>query len=613
LESGHGTVEPPVERSHQPLFPDAQPFAPLVPVTRESYSDDALEALRDGDLGACFGAAFLGKALDPAMCLPSGRMRLVHRIIELDPTGGRFGRGLVVGEADVHPDDWFLTCHFSDDPVMPGTLMYECCLHTLRVLLLRLGWVMPPGQLPEAFHYAPVPSVASRLKCRGQVTPETKKVRYQLEVKELGYGPEPFAVADAFMFADGRRVVKMENMSVRLAGLSRADVEGAWRKPVLFDRQKILAYAYGNPSEAFGPSYRPFDLGGPRKLSRLPSPPFSFVDRVLSADAAPGVMKPDGWLEAEYDVPRDAWYFAASRQKAMPFSVLLEVALQPCGFLAAYLGSALCAQEDLYFRNLDGRAVMHEEVGPDAGTLRMRAKLNRVSQAGGMILQQFDFEVLREGWPVYVGDTGFGFFPAQSLAQQVGLRGLSLPDAAHGPGAEFAREAPLTPEDCAAHPSSGRGLVLPARAYGMLDVLDQLSLTGGPNGLGQVLGRKRVDPAEWFFKAHFFGDPVMPGSLGLESLVLLLKLYARERFGALSSSHRFQTLALGREHRWTYRGQVIPADKEVRVWAGITRVEDGDAPVVVADGLLSVDGRVIYQMKDFALRLVPDEAGKGTP
>mgnify|MGYP003352528748 CR=1 FL=1 len=30
---------------------------------------------------------------------------------------------------------------FVDDRVMPGTLMYECCLHTLRVHLLRLGWI----------------------------------------------------------------------------------------------------------------------------------------------------------------------------------------------------------------------------------------------------------------------------------------------------------------------------------------------------------------------------------------------------------------------------------------------------------------------------------------
>ena len=68
-------------------------------------------------------------------------MTLVHRVPSLDPTGGRFGLGLIRAEADIHPDDWFMTCHFVDDRVMPGTLMYECCLHTLRIFLMRLGWV----------------------------------------------------------------------------------------------------------------------------------------------------------------------------------------------------------------------------------------------------------------------------------------------------------------------------------------------------------------------------------------------------------------------------------------------------------------------------------------
>ncbi len=63
-------------------------------------------------------------------------------------------------------DAWFLTCHFVDDQVMPGTLMYECCLHTLRIYLLRLGWIAEvDGVVCE-----PVPGVASELKCRGQVT-----------------------------------------------------------------------------------------------------------------------------------------------------------------------------------------------------------------------------------------------------------------------------------------------------------------------------------------------------------------------------------------------------------------------------------------------------------
>ena len=41
----------------------------------------------------------------------------------------------------------------------------------------------------------------------------------------------------------------------------------------------------------------------------------------------------------------------------MPFSVLLEIALQPCGWLAAYCGSALTSPEDLKFRNLGGKAI----------------------------------------------------------------------------------------------------------------------------------------------------------------------------------------------------------------------------------------------------------------
>ena len=75
---------------------------------------------------------------------------------------------------------------------------------------------------------------------------------------------------------------------------------------------------------------------------------------------------------AEYDVPLDEWYFSSERQAAMPFAILLEIALQPCGWLAAYLGSALTSKEDLSFRNLGGKAVYLEPVLADAGTLSIK-------------------------------------------------------------------------------------------------------------------------------------------------------------------------------------------------------------------------------------------------
>ena len=88
--------------------------------------------------------------------------------------------------------------------------------------------------------------------------------------------------------------------------------------------------------DAFGERYRVFD--DERVIARLPGPPYQFLDRIVAVAGEPWVLTEGGSCEAQYDVPRDAWYFDAARAERMPFAVLLEVALQPCGWLAAYMG-----------------------------------------------------------------------------------------------------------------------------------------------------------------------------------------------------------------------------------------------------------------------------------
>ena len=136
----------------------------------------------------------------------------------------------------------------------------------------------------------------------------------------------------------------------------------------------------------------------------------------------------------------------------------------------------------------------------------------------------------------------------------------------------------------------------------MIDQVDALVPDGGPHGLGVVQGSTRVDPAAWFFKAHFLDDPVWPGSLGLESLLQLLENRgAPKRWGA-GPSAVFESPAIGQGHRWTYRGQIVPTNQRVTVQAEI-KVCDDQARLLVADGHLGVDGKVIYQMNDFSIRL----------
>ena len=44
-------------------------------------------------------------------------------------------------------------------------------------------------------------------------------VWYEVEIKELGYAPEPYVIADALMYADGQRIVSFKDMSMKMTGM----------------------------------------------------------------------------------------------------------------------------------------------------------------------------------------------------------------------------------------------------------------------------------------------------------------------------------------------------------------------------------------------------------
>ena len=128
-------------------------------------------------------------------------------------------------------------------------------------------------------------------------------------------------------------------------------------------------------------------------------------------------------IVCEYDIPDDAWYFDENGAEVMPFCVLLEAALQPCGWVASAVGSVTDAAEDMLFRNLDGTGTLHGELGRTAGTLTTRVKLTSVSRAGGMIVEGFEVECSLGDRLVYTMETVFGFFPPAAFDDQVGLAG----------------------------------------------------------------------------------------------------------------------------------------------------------------------------------------------
>jgi 3-hydroxymyristoyl/3-hydroxydecanoyl-(acyl carrier protein) dehydratase len=607
---------------------------PVVACLAGRFGPDAVRAFADGRPADCFGPGWeLTQSHVRSPRIADGRMLRLHEVTDFDPTGGPWRRGYLRAETPVGGDEWFFDGHFMNDPCMPGSLMFEGCLQAMAFYLAAMGLTIKR----DGWRFEPVPDRPYRLRCRGQVTPENLRLTYEVFVSGLASSPEPTLFADVLCSVDGVKAFHTRRVGLRLvpdwplshwrqlgppcvqptgeavAPRRLAGLRGYHeRGPVAvvngfsFDYSSILAHAWGPPSEAFGPAFAAFD--GPRHIARLPAPPYSFISRVLAVDGPLGGMKNGSWAEVEYDVPDEVWYFEQNGYPTMPFGVLMEVALQPCGWLGCYVGSALTDEADLLLRNLDGTGTVTGEIRPGTRSLRTRAELRQVSQSAGVIIASFDVECFADGQPVFELFAVFGYFPEESFDNQHGL----------GPSEAKSRwlaEPCDRTVDLTARPSrycEGE----PRLAGPMLLMLDRVTgywPQAGRAGLGRLRAEKDVDPGEWFFKAHFFQDPVQPGSLGVEAMCQLLQFYLIERDGGAGLRRpRFEPILPGRRVSWKYRGQVVPTSRRITVELEILAAgEDECGRYAVAQGWLWVDGKRIYEVENFGMRVIdqPLETG----
>ena len=137
--------------------------------------------------------------------LPLPPMLMFNRIVKIAESGGEYGKGIVVAELDVTPDLWFFDCHFEGDPVMPGCLGLDALW---QLIGFYLGWMGGPGH-GRALG-------AGEVKFTGQVTPKTKKVTYQVDLKRVIMRKLFMGIADARMLADGREIYTAHDLRVGL-------------------------------------------------------------------------------------------------------------------------------------------------------------------------------------------------------------------------------------------------------------------------------------------------------------------------------------------------------------------------------------------------------------
>ncbi|MEW2546753.1 beta-ketoacyl synthase N-terminal-like domain-containing protein [Streptomyces sp. NPDC047002] len=627
-------ARPPVDGT--PLDP------PAIRCTRRGFTPDQVRAFAEGRPADCFGPGWEATASHVRTPrVDQGRLRLLHEVTRFDPAGGPWGRGYLRAETPVRPDDWFFDGHFENDPCMPGTLMLQGGMQAMAFYLAAMGYTADR----DGWRFEPVAGQPCTADCRGQAVPSSRTVVYEVLVRGVSAGPLPTLHADVVGSVDGVPAFHGRDVAVRLVPdwplshwrhLGPPAVHTAARAPALpaglaglvghredapvaavdgfsFGYASLLACAWGRPSDAFGPSYARFD--GTRRVARLPGPPYHFMSRVVAVEGPQNGMRRGSRVVAEYDVPDLAWYFAQDGGGAMPFAVLMEVALQPCGWLASYAGSALTTGTDLLFRNLDGTGTVLGEVSPATRTVRTTAELTGVSRTGDMVIESFSVRCQAEGEPVFALTTVFGYFPRSAFERQPGL---PVPAGERDRlAAPCDHRVDLTRRPARFFAGSAR---LPGPMLLMLDRITGYWPDAGRAGLGRLRSEKDVDPGEWFFTAHFFQDPVQPGSLGVEAMCQLLRYYLIERgLTAGPGRARFEPVLQDREVAWKYRGQITPATRLIRVDMEILEVgEDARGRYATAEATLWGDDTCIYRVRGIGVRVVqgaasPAPGGEKTP
>ncbi|MGG7095206.1 beta-ketoacyl synthase N-terminal-like domain-containing protein [Shewanella indica] len=669
LADGKGVIRTEEEiKARNLAMANKRQFQPLIHCKQQVFDYQRMRQLLSGDIGACFGPSHDLGYRQASLCFASEKFLMIEEVSRVESSGGAWGLGLVEGHKRLEPDHWYFPCHFKDDQVMAGSLMAEGCGQLLQFYMLYLGL----HKHTRNGRFQPLESAPQKVRCRGQVQPQSNRLTYRMEVTEIGLTPCPWAKANIEILLDGKVVVDFQNLGVMLKededchryaddsnqehsrklqppAASASDANEALnagrqasinaplmsqescpdsqpihgvlpvrhvpapvtpdypnRRPdtAPFTPWHMFEFATGDIENCFGPDFAAYRGLIP---PRTPCGDLQLTTRVTQVIGKRGDFKSPASCIGEYEVPPKAWYFSENSHPAhMPYSILMEIALQPNGFISGYMGTTLgYGDTELFFRNLDGKGTLLRRLDLRGKTISNDSRLLSTVKAGTNIIQSFSFVLSADGEPFYKGEAVFGYFKAEALKNQLGLDNGKVTepwDKQQGLEADVSYD--LRAADCALYHGSWKQkhLRLPG---GRLNFVDSIRICrqGGHSGLGYIYGERKIDAADWFFRFHFHQDPVMPGSLGVEAMLELLSAFALDAgLGSQFSNPRFAHCLS--QVQWKYRGQINPLNRQMSLELHITAIEDTpDRVTLTADAWLAKDGLRIYEIKDLALAI----------
>lgn len=502
------------------------------------------------------------------------------------------------------------------DPGMPPTMSA-----TAADLITFEG--EPFGHPPAFAPPAPEPRAAQPQPSRQPAASQTRARGYVRELREQLFAAHAMAM-DAQRAMQGRHLARLERQVSggprRTAGQPVRDTSRPKAPGTIWDEEDVLEFTTGSAAAALGPAFAPVD--GYARRVRLPEPPYLFVSRVTGLEAQTGRFESSS-IRAEYDVPRDAWYTVDGQ---VPPAVALEAAGQGKLLLLAYLGIDFRNQGRRVYRMIGGTFAFQGALPREGQTLRYDVSIDRFVWNGDTPLVFFHCEGRADGELfLEMKDACAGFFTEAELQAPIGV---VTSDAQRGRRAEvvpssfkplaYTAKQSLGPADLellaagrvaevfgAQYEQDGcnPSLRLSGARLRMIDEVTAIERCGGPWGLGRLTAVKHLNPDDWYFRCHFRGDPVLPGSLVGEGGVQLMQIFALYLGLHLCLPDASFQPVTGLESQAKVRGQIAPGCRSLTYEVEVTDVRLLPRPTVIADVVVYAGNRPVVSVHNYGMEL----------
>ncbi len=137
----------------------------------------------------------------------------------------------------------------------------------------------------------------------------------------------------------------------------------------------------------------------------------------------------------------------------------------------------------------------------------------------------------------------------------------------------------------------GSDAKLPADQLLMMDRILDINPHAGLFNKGEIRAEFDINPDLWFFKHHFIGDPLMPGSLMLEGLWQTLGFY----LGWSGYPGKVRALGVG---DLKLKNEITPDAGSIEYRINIRRIVARQTVLAIAQGSIYQGGQEIASAKD---------------